>query len=192
MPKRTSGRITDFDEKTITEILESQDLGRKLSKILDGNVRLALTAQKLLYRKMIDSGGSLNATQLNMIVGTASDKVTAMLKQVEVLRARRPDTRSRILEDSWKAGLANRANPRRMGEIMKPGTEPRDVNNLLQDSSLANVIRGLIQDNLRLAVCAHDILMERLEQELDSLEHAELERVCGVAFPEPGTTGRDG
>ena len=65
MPKRTSGRITDFDEKTITEILESPDLGRKLSKILDGNVRLALTAQKLLYRKMIDSGGSLNATQLN-------------------------------------------------------------------------------------------------------------------------------
>ena len=96
MPKRTSGRITDFDEKTITEILESPDLGRKLSKILDGNVRLALTAQKLLYRKMIDSGGSLNATQLNMIVGTASDKVTAMLKQVEVLRVHKEEKQERV------------------------------------------------------------------------------------------------
>ena len=36
---------------------------------------------------------------------------------------------------------------------------------LLQDPSLAGAIRGLIQDNLRLAVRAHDILLERLEQE---------------------------
>ena len=86
MGRRTSGRITDTDEKNIAAILESEDLGKKLSKILDGNVRLVLTAQKLLYRKMVDSGGSINASQLNAIAGTCADKVTAMLKQVEVLR----------------------------------------------------------------------------------------------------------
>ena len=55
------------------------------------------------------------------------------------------------------------------------------LQDLLQDPSLAGAIRGLIQDNLRLAVRAHDILLERLEQEPDSFERAELERVCGVA-----------
>ena len=55
------------------------------------------------------------------------------------------------------------------------------LQDLLQDPSLAEAIRGLIQDNLRLAVRAHGILMERFEQEPGSLERDELELVIETA-----------
>ena len=105
MSRPTSARLTKSDQKMINELLESKNFAKTFTRIINGNCKLALKAQRILDKDMDVAPGRFTSAQLTVILGVCCDKVTRMVKVMESLALSTSTGQEDVMEGAFKAAL---------------------------------------------------------------------------------------
>ena len=105
MSKPTSARLTQSDQKMINELLESKNFAKTFTRMINGNCKLALKAQRILDKDMDVAPGRFTAAQLTVILGVCCDKVTRMVKVMDSLSLSTNSGQEDAMEDAYQAAL---------------------------------------------------------------------------------------
>jgi len=73
-------KLTPYDVAKINELLAGNDYPQIARHLLKGNVKLALSAQRLLMKDLRNNPQGFTKRELTLILGVTNDKVTNALK----------------------------------------------------------------------------------------------------------------
>jgi len=73
-------KLTPYDVAKINELLAGDDYPKIARHMLKGNVKLALSAQRLLMKDLRNNPQGFTKRELTLILGVTNDKVTNALK----------------------------------------------------------------------------------------------------------------
>ena len=104
----TKPRWTPYDENKTEALLESGDFQQIIFELMKDTARIYRCASKILYQRLKNEAGKFTNRDLIVILGVSHDKYLAAVKTLDRLSRlpSAPDSKSRVLEESWRAGLA--------------------------------------------------------------------------------------